>query len=476
MGDEPPGPPGYPGPPGSPGPPEPPGPSGDGDRPLRGLPGGRSRPKGGTRPAQDPPGDGRRNAQRPKRPLQVLPGGERRLRSLPDRNAPPLKVLPGGDGAAPAPEDGQGPRGRPGRRPPGRLRVPGRVRRRRVLGVAAALALLVGVALTGRVVSGVPAAGERPSRPAPTTAPAPSTTLPSPSPVVATIPTGGFPYGMAFGAGALWVAGGDAVRRVDPDGNRVVATIPVGTTGSGQSGMGPSGVAVGAGAVWAPVAVPGALWQIDPASDKVVGRIPLGGPLREPISVSAAHGSVWVASRGDGEAGVLFRVDPGRRRVVAEVPLDGVPTAMAATHAAVWVVTDSGRALVVDPRRNRVAHSVNPGGGPLLGFGETVAAGAGGVWLAEPFAEQVAHIDPSTRRVVARIPAGAATAVAVGQGAVWVASSDGLLRIDPANQRVHVAVPPSELRLTLLVATGAGAVWAAGWNSVARIDPARVGP
>jgi hypothetical protein len=39
-----------------------------------------------------------------------------------------------------------------------------------------------------------------------------------------------------------------------------------------------------------------------------------------------------------------------------------------------------------------------------------------------------------------------------------------------------VAVPASELRLTLLVATGGEAVWAAGWNSVARIDPGPAGP
>jgi hypothetical protein len=77
---------------------------------------------------------------------------------------------------------------------------------------------------------------------------------------------------------------------------------------------------------------------------------------------------------------------------------------------------------------------------------------------------------------VARIPAGAATNLAVGQGAVWVVSSRGLLRIDPARNRVVASVPAAQLRLTLLATTGGGAVWAAGWNSVTRIDPARVVP
>jgi DNA-binding beta-propeller fold protein YncE len=281
---------------------------------------------------------------------------------------------------------------------------------------------------------------------------------------------------MAFGAGSLWVAGSDHVSRIDPASNRVEATIPFSAGGYGHAAVGPSGLAFGAGAVWAPMAVPGAVWQIDPASNRVVARIPLGGPLRETISVSATRGAVWVAARGEGESGLLFRVDPARLRVVAAIRFDGVPTAVAAGPTAVWVTTAGGRVLQVDPKRNRVTGSVNTGGGPLLGFSQTIALGAGGVWLAEPFAELVVRIDPASRRVVARIPAGAATNLAIGQGAVWVVSSRGLLRIDPGRNRVVASVPAAQLRLTLLATTGGGAVWAAGWNSVSRIDPARVVP
>jgi len=334
--------------------------------------------------------------------------------------------------------------------------------------------LLATVAIAGRVGPGGSEPSRQPSGPASATQAPPVTTAPR-SAVVATIGTGGFPYGMAFGAGSLWVAGGDHVSRIDPVGNRVEATIPLGM-GAGHAAVGPSGLAFGAGAVWVPMAVPGAVWRIDPASNRVVARISLGGPLREAISVSATRGAVWVASHGEGERGVLLRVDPARQRVVAEIPLDGVPTAVAASPTAAWVATTGGRVLVVDAKRNRVAGNVNTGGGPLLGFSQTIALGGGGVWLAEPFAEQVVRIDPANRRVVDRIPAGAATNLAVGQGAVWVVSSRGLLRIDIGEQRVVAAVPASELRLTLLVTTGGGAVWAAGWNSVARIDPGRVAP
>ena len=469
------------------GPPGPPdgGPPEGGDRPLRGLPGGRGRRPGGNRPAQGPPEDGSpggRPGGRPageERPLKVLPGGDRPLRVLPpDGAGPPLRIVPDGDGdgdgAPPEPEGGGERPAAPGRRPRGAAGGRGRPAplRRSVLVAAVVAGLLAAVAIAGRAGTGGSAPSPRPSAPA-TQAP-PATSSPR-SPVVATIPTGGFPYGMAFGAGSLWVAGGDHVRRIDPAGNRVVATIPLGT-GPGHAAVGPSGLAFGAGAVWVPMAVPGAVWRIDPASNRVAARISLGGPLREVISVSATRGAVWIASRGQGERGVLLRVDPARQRVVAELALDGVPTAVAASPTAAWVATAGGRVLVVDARRNRVTGSVNTGGGPLLGFSQTIALGGGGVWLAEPFAEQVVRIDPASRKVVARIQAGAATNLAVGQGAVWAVSSRGLLRVDIGERRVVAVVPASQLRLTLLVTTGGGAVWAAGWNSVARVDPSRVTP
>ncbi len=422
-----------------------PGPPAGGERPLRGLPGGRAR-----RRPRPPGGESQPGKQRATggeaRPLRVLPGGtERRLRALP------------------------GEAGSPGGRS---WRAPFRRDRRRLLAAAVIAAALLAVAVvTARTPGGTE---RRPAQSAPAaTAPAQPPVVSPPSPVVATVGIGGFPYGLTFGGGSLWVARSDRVTRIDPAANRVAATVPVGTAGSG-----PAAVASGAGAVWAPVAVPGTLWRVDPDSNRVTARIPLGGPLRGDISVSATRGAVWVAccGRQSGEneqAGTLLRVDPRRQRVVAEIPLAANPTAVAATPDAVWVATADGRVLVVDPKRNRVADSVDAGG-PSLGFTQTITVGAGGVWLAEPLAEQVVRIDPRTGRVVARIPAGAATTVAVGEGGVWVLSSLGVLRIDPDHNRVVATVAAAELRRAMVVTTGGGAVWAAGWSSVARIDPRRV--
>jgi hypothetical protein len=334
--------------------------------------------------------------------------------------------------------------------------------------------LLAGLAVTGRVVADRPDSGTA-STAAPTTASPGSVPPVGPSPVVATVPTDGFAYGMAAGAGALWVVGSDQITRIDPASNSVTARIPIRATGSG-----PAAVAVGAGAVWVPVAVPGALWGISPGSSKVTARIPLGGPLAGAISVSAAGDNVWVASRGEpgpgGNAadGRLLRVDPHRKRVVADISLPADPVAVAADSRATWVATAGGQVLMVSHKRNRVVATIDAGG--PLGLSQTIAVGRGGVWLADPFDEQVVRIDPRTRRVMARIPAGAVTTLAVTGDSVWALSSLGLVRIDPARDRVTAVASDPDLGRARLVAADADAVWAAGWSAVLRIDPDLVTP
>jgi DNA-binding beta-propeller fold protein YncE len=441
----------------------------DGDeRPLRGLPGGRARPRPSP-PGATPPDDGE---VRPLRPLRVVPGGA----------APPLRVLPGG---AEAPEvadgDGQAPdsvltttlRPPPQPGPVGGGRRRARPRRR-WLAAALALLLLVGLVVTGRVVAERPRTGPAPTAPATTAAPG-SAFPPRPSPIVATIATDGFSYGMATGAGALWVVGSDEVIRIDPATDTVAARVPVRATGSG-----PAAVAVGAGAVWVPMAVPGALWGIDPDGNKVTARISLGEPLRGAISVAATRDTVWVACCGAGDAGAsnpggrLLRVDPSRKRVVADIALPGAPVAIAADSSATWVATAGGQVLMVNQKRNRVAATIDAGG--PLGFSQTIAVGAGGVWLADPFDEQIVRIDPKTRRVMARIPAGPVTTLAVTGDTVWALSSLGLIRVDATQDRVSAIDPHPDLRRARFVAADAAAVWTSAWSSVSRVDPELVTP
>jgi YVTN family beta-propeller protein len=165
---------------------------------------------------------------------------------------------------------------------------------------------------------------------------------------------------------AAWVLtpADNRVVRIDPATNRVVATVPVGRA--------PSGLAVGAGAVW--VALPqGGLGRIDPASNRsTVVRVPrcCDGEL------AAGEEALWVANRGDG---TLVRVDPATGRVAARVLLPRTteqrPHQVAVGEGAVWVTSAGTRRATanllwrVDPASNRVTGTLDlgptsPGGCP----------------------------------------------------------------------------------------------------------------
>ena len=64
---------------------------------------------------------------------------------------------------------------------------------------------------------------------------------------VTSFAVGRAPVGIAYGAGAVWVAnsGDGTVSRIDPTTSKVVATIRVGNS--------PRGIAVGGGKVWVTV-------------------------------------------------------------------------------------------------------------------------------------------------------------------------------------------------------------------------------
>jgi len=110
-----------------------------------------------------------------------------------------------------------------------------------------------------------------------------------------------------------------------------------------------------------------------------------------------------------------------------------------------------------------------------------LAVGEGAVWVANLNGESISRVDPRSRRVrgepisVGREPYG----VAVGEGSVWSANfrDDTVSRIDPRsggvmNKPIRVGRRPAD------VAVGFGAVWTANYEgaSVTRIDAARGKP
>ena len=285
--------------------------------------------------------------------------------------------------------------------PFGRLRDLGSLERRRARSqVAVAFVLLVGLVVAGLLVGrrDLPAVGPLPSR--------------------ATIPVGRQPTTVVIGQGAVWVANklDNSVSRIDPQTNRVVATISV-----------PDGVA----------------------------------------DLAVSRDAVWTGGDRRGVARVV-RIDPRTNRVVAAVPVGSQPSGLAATDDAVWVTTlIDGTITRIDSQTNQVTATIHTGARPVQ-----VAADDRAVWVAYPQDNRVRRIDPQTNRVVATLRVAQPQDITLGFGSVWVPrGQSGLVRIDPqtntATSSIRVAGKPNT------IAVGAGAVWVrhSDPDGVQRIDP-----
>jgi YVTN family beta-propeller protein len=169
-----------------------------------------------------------------------------------------------------------------------------------------------------------------------------------------------------------------------------------------------------------------------------------------------------------------------RSRIVAAVGavlLAGAVTAIvvALTRGAEGPVTVAPNSVaVIDSETNRVTGNILVGLRPVA-----IAVGEGAVWVANADEGTVQRIDPETRQVVATIGVGGEVSdLAVGYGSVWVAggNDETLTRIDAQQNAVEArltfgtldALDPQPM---FVVTSGAGAVWVTRGNRVLRVDP-----
>jgi YVTN family beta-propeller protein len=318
--------------------------------------------------------------------------------------------------------------------------------------VAAGLLLALAAALVVLLLVWRDAGPARPST-SPTAAPGVDALQridPETNELVATFRLGSDSTGVAVGERAVWVISLDdnRVAKIDPASNGVVAT---------GSSPGPDAIALGGGSVW--VLNGSTISELDPATASHVGEVLLddGGEL-----IAFGMGALWVANP---LSGVLARVNPRSGNTVATLDLAdqiGLLEQLAAGERAVWVSTSNVLAgdfglLRIDPRTNREAGRIR-----LRGGAAGVAAGEGAVWVANTLGDAVSQIEPATGRLVRTLPVGdGPIGVAAGEGAVWVTNHrDGTVtRIDPASGRVlaTIEVGPNPDH----VAAGAGGVWVA---------------
>ncbi len=189
----------------------------------------------------------------------------------------------------------------------------------------------------------------------------------------------------------------------------------------------PLRLAVGEDYVWATSASDGLLSQIDPQSQRPVGRaLQLG---RGVSGVTVGAGSVWVSNPRRGE---VLRVDPDTRRVVDRIEVGGRPGAIVAGGERIWVADDAGGGVTaINAMGGRIfKRGIPPHVTPLR-----LTVGAGAVWVSSASTGAVRRIDLGSAVAGAPIAVGRGPAgVAVGGGLVWVANSrsDTVTRIDPA--------------------------------------------
>ena len=165
---------------------------------------------------------------------------------------------------------------------------------------------------------------------------------------------------------SLWVHEPTSLVRVDLATSAVTGQVDTGRMEYGYA-------AAGAGSVWQTDYENNAVLRIDPASGKVLAKIPVG---LQPLGVVVTAGSVWVANE---HSGSVTRIDPATNKVVATIPINSPdsagPQIMTAGPGGVWVDVDNmGSVVRIDAATNKVGLVV-----PLNGW---VASDGEQVWIA----------------------------------------------------------------------------------------------
>jgi hypothetical protein len=319
---------------------------------------------------------------------------------------------------------------------------------------AFAAAVAAGVAILFSLVLGTP-------EPEPATPPGPR--------VVADVALGD-----AFGAtarpafGAMWLSDSSRgeILRVDLRTRRVTRRIQVGSEAA---------LATSAGSVWAlrrgPGYQGGPLLRIGPATGRTIARITLrtaaGGPFPGG-SLIVAGGRVWVL----GPNGAMA-VDPARDRVVAEIRLGGDYTVSdaVARDGELWLSRLDGSVTRFDARTGRrLGRLPWRTDGLLVPFGDK---------LIKMTKDRVALIDPATGRAAWRRPLGTDLHDAQISGSqLFVAGGDGpatardrVWQVDARTGRVVGALTMPEFGPEAIVPVGRGVWLITGGGRAVIVEP-----
>jgi YVTN family beta-propeller protein len=248
--------------------------------------------------------------------------------------------------------------------------------------------------------------------------------------LVARIPVGEHPVGIAYRGGDVWVANtnDNTVSRIDPETRRVK------TIGLGAS---PTDVVFAGGNVWTGNGSDGTLSEISPVLAKAIDQVDLSGGrslIRHSVNGLAAGGAYLWAAMSDG---YVLRIDPRTHEKIS-IDVPATPLAIAHGAGAAWVVTSDNHLVRIE------ANGVS--GERLVGYpvwnSVTVAGGHVVAGVQPNLSTQIVEMRDAdsmslewSSRIIGPV------VVAVGADAVWVGSFEKkVYRLDPATGKVTGAI------------------------------------
>jgi streptogramin lyase len=265
--------------------------------------------------------------------------------------------------------------------------------------------------------------------------------------VVAAVELGGAPTQVTTGLGSVWIIDPreSVLKELDPATNALTRTIDLSPP--------PNYVDVGGDAAWiqtfGETINTAIVWRLDPEtgslsrfadSGYLVGAearsVWLGNyeeidtlaqldtdtgrvleTMRIPRSVSGtAFGfdreMVWIAYQE--ATSLLRRLYPATGAVVAEIEVGPVETILV-ENGEVWVATNDGSVLRIDPATDQVTDEIEATRSPKL-----LTLGNGSLWVGDARDPVVARVDPQTGDVATIRVGGTPLSMAFGEGGLWV--------------------------------------------------------
>ena len=209
---------------------------------------------------------------------------------------------------------------------------------------------------------------------------------------------------------AIWVGstGPNAVHRIDPRTNKLIATVEL-------PGEPCAGLALGAGSVWVPLcAQKPALARID-ASRNVLSVVLSSGPAAEEGGITASPDSVWLIT---GKEGLLSRIDATTGLVRQQISVPAGSYNPRFHNGQVWVTRAEGAEVTaIDASSGQVLGTAKTGPGPRF-----LTAAGGSIWTLNQGDGSLTHIDAHSRRVLGTVTLGTpghGGDIAAGGGLVW---------------------------------------------------------